>query len=237
MESKVVTREEWLEARAELLAQEAALGEARRAVTAARRALPMVEVAEEYVFHGPDGAVKLADLFEGRRQLLVYHFMFGPDWAEGCKHCSLIIDSIGRLEHMHALDTTMVLASRAPYEKIAAFKERMGWTVPWYSVDGPSFNFDFHASLEDAFDPKPDTPADAEVDRTRFLEGEVGAFIQEDGRVYHTYSTYGEGTEIDLLHNTFNLLDLSHLGRQDDVPGRPWLYHHDKYPVATSVGA
>ncbi len=233
MDNPVVSRAEWLAARKDLLAKEAELARTRQELIEARRKLPMTEVTSEYRFEGPDGQVGLADLFEGRRQLIVYHFMFDPQWSEGCKHCSLILDNVGHLSHINALNTTFALASRAPYQKIAAFRERMGWSVPWYSVDGPSFNHDFHVALGDAYNPEemgdPEDPA-------RFLEGEAGVFVREGDRILHAYSTYDGGIEIDLLHGTFNLLDMTPLGRQDDAPGRPWLFHHDRYPQEALAG-
>lgn len=233
MDAPVVSRTAWLAARKDLLNKEAELARARQEAIDARRRLPMVEVTEDYLFEGPEGKVGLPELFEGRRQLIVYHFMFDPTWSEGCKHCSLILDNVGHLSHINALHTTFALASRAPYQKIAAFRERMGWSVPWYSVDGPDFNRDFHVALGDAFDPQESgDPADP----TRFQEGDAGVFVREGDRIFHAYSTYGDGIEIDLLHGTFNLLDLTPMGRQDDAPGRPWLYHHDRYPQETLTG-
>lgn len=148
----IVSREEWLAARKRLLASEKELSRHRDEVNAERRRLPMVEVTKDYVFEGPEKA-GLVDLFDGRHQLLVFHFMFEPDWDEGCPSCSYVVDNIGHLSHLHARDTSLVLVSRAPFEKLAAYRQRMGWTLPWYSSYGSDFNYDFHATLDDRVAP------------------------------------------------------------------------------------
>ena len=150
---EVVSREEWLAARKELLAKEKELTRARDRLNADRRRLPMVRIDKPYTFEGPDGTVSLLDLFEGRPQLVMHHFMFGPDWDEGCSSCSSAADGIGRLRQLHVRNTTLVAVSRAPYPKLAAFRERMGWTFPWYSSYGSDFNYDFHATLDDRVAP------------------------------------------------------------------------------------
>jgi len=210
----VVTRDEWLAARTELLAKEKALTKARDALNAERRGLPMVEIEKEYVFQGPDGPLKLIDLFEGRKQLIVYHFMFDPDWDEGCPSCSFLADHIGELAHLHSRKTTLALVSRAPLAKIEAYKKRMGWTTPWYSSYGSDFNYDFHVTLDNSRGPLQynfrDIPADAgggEVPGT-------SVFLRDGERVYHSYSSYARGG--DILLNTYNYLDLTPLGRQED---------------------
>ena len=145
---EIVSREQWRAAREELLVKEKAATRARDALNARRRALPMVEVIEEYVFEGGDGKATLLDLFEGRHQLVVYHFMFAPEWETGCRTCSAFLDQIGQLAHLHARDTTFAAVSRAPFTRILPFKARMGWSVPWYSACGPDFNLDFEVTLE-----------------------------------------------------------------------------------------
>jgi len=146
---KVATRNEWLKARTDLLAKEKEFTRQRDALSATRRKLPMVKVDNEYRFQGPDGALNLIDLFDGRRQLIVYHFMFDPSWTEGCKACSFIMDSIsGNVSHLAARDTSAVAVSLAPYTTIEPFKNRMGWAVPWYSSFGTNFNYDFHVTLD-----------------------------------------------------------------------------------------
>ncbi|MGW4006937.1 DUF899 family protein, partial [Streptomyces nigra] len=145
---EIVSREQWRAAREELLVKEKAATRARDALNAERRALPMVEIIEEYVFEGGDGKATLLDLFEGRHQLVVHHFMFAPEWDAGCRTCSAFLDQIGQLAHLHARDTTFAAVSRAPFTRILPFKARMGWSVPWYSACGPDFNLDFEVTLD-----------------------------------------------------------------------------------------
>ncbi|MER7204417.1 hypothetical protein CG723_07005 [Streptomyces sp. CB01635] len=194
----VVTREEWLGARQELLAREKAATRARDALNARRRELPMVEVEKLYVFEGPDGKAELLDLFEGRSQLIVYHFMFGPDQDAGCPNCSAFLDQIGHLSHLRARDTEFAAVSRAPFTRLLPFKARMGWTMPWYSSATSDFNQDFgFASGEDPRD----------------LPG-LSCFLRDGDRVYHTYSTTGRG--LDGIGSINSLLDLTALGRQEE---------------------
>ena len=150
---QVVSRDEWLAARRRLLAKEKEFTRQRDALNAERRRLPMTEMDKEYVFEGRDGKASLLDLFGDCGQLLIYHFMFDPDWEEGCKSCSLLADNIGHLAHLNARDTTLALVSRAPLAKIEPFRQRMGWTVPWYSSCGSDFNYDFHVTLDQAVAP------------------------------------------------------------------------------------
>lgn len=152
-EPKVVSRGAWLRARKELLVKEKEWNRQRDALSAERRPLPMVRIDKEYVFEGPAGQARLLDLFEGRRQLIVYHFMFNPSWDEGCPSCSFLADNIGHLAHLHARKTSLALLSRAPMAKIAPFKARMGWIVPWYSSVGSDFNYDFQVSLDETIAP------------------------------------------------------------------------------------
>jgi predicted dithiol-disulfide oxidoreductase (DUF899 family) len=230
---EVVSPAEWVAARKELLAREQAAISAREALNAARRRLPMVKIEKDYVFDGPDGKVRLADLFDGRRQLIVYHFMFDPSWDEGCRHCSFLADNIGHPAHLHARDTTLVIVSRAPFPKIAAFRERMGWATPWYSSFGSDFNYDFHVTQDEAIAPvecnykdQAALLADGEAWLTKGETAGLSVFLREDDNVFHTYSSY-DGEE--LLYGTYNYLDLTPLGRQEGQPGRPWLRHHDRY--------
>jgi predicted dithiol-disulfide oxidoreductase (DUF899 family) len=160
---KIVSRDEWLAARKELLAKEKELTRQRDALNAQRRRLPMVAIDKDYVFEGPEGRVRLIDLFDGRRQLILYHFMFEPGappagksgepWEEGCSGCSFVADNIGHLSHLHARDTSLVLVSRAPIAKIKPFQTRMGWTIPWYSSFGSEFNYDFHVTTDEKVAP------------------------------------------------------------------------------------
>ena len=224
----VVSRAEWLAARKELLAKEKEVTRARDALNAERRRLPMVRVDEPYTFDGPDGKVSLLDLFEGRRQLVMHHFMFAPDWDEGCPSCSSAADGIGRLRQLHVRNTSLVAVSRAPYEKLAAYKERMGWTFPWYSSYGTSFNYDYHATLDNRVAPVllhfRDESELAEAGTpwtggpwTDDMNGDelpgISAFLRVGDEVFHTYSTYGRG--IEEFHNGYQYLDLTALGRQE----------------------
>ncbi|MEU0197767.1 MULTISPECIES: DUF899 domain-containing protein [unclassified Streptomyces] len=197
---EIVSREQWRAARADLLVKEKALTRARDALNAERRGLPMVEVAEEYVFEGGDGKATLLDLFEGRQQLVVYHFMFAPEWDAGCPSCSGFLDQIGHLAHLAARGTSFAAVSRAPYPKILPFKARMGWAVPWYSSYGGDFNRDFEVTLE----------RDGELVERPGLS----CFLRDRDRVFHTYSTYERG--LDGLGSTTSLLDLTALGRQEE---------------------
>ena len=196
---EIVSREEWRAAREELLVREKAATRARDALNADRRRLPMVAVEKEYVFECGDGKVTLPDLFRGRHQLVVQHFMFAPEWDAGCRSCSAFLDQIGHLAHLRARGTEFAVVSRAPYTKILPFKARMGWTVPWYSSFGGDFNHDFEVSLGG--------------DETAERPG-VSCFLRDRDRVFHTYSTYGRG--LDGLGSTTSLLDLTALGRQEE---------------------
>ncbi|MDH6216254.1 DUF899 domain-containing protein [Streptomyces pseudovenezuelae] len=197
---EIVSREQWRTAREELLLKEKAATRARDALNAERRGLPMVEIDKEYVFEGGDGKATLPDLFEGRPQLVVYHFMFAPEWDAGCRSCSGFLDQVGHLAHLKARGTTFAAVSRAPYTKILPFKARMGWTLPWYAACGGDFNHDFEATLEE----------DGEL----FDRPGVSCFLRDGGRVFHTYSTYARG--LDGLGPTTSFLDLTALGRQEE---------------------
>lgn len=225
----VVSREDWLVARRDLLEQEKELTRARDRLNADRRRLPMVRIDNPYSFEGPDGTVGLAELFDGRPQLVMHHFMFGPDWDEGCPSCSSAADGIGRLRQLHVRNTTLVAVSRAPYAKLAAFRERMGWEFPWYSSYGSDFNYDFHTTLDDDVAPVQlhfRTESELAVHGTPWTDGPwtkdmngeevpgVSAFLRVGDEVFHTYSTYGRG--IEEFHNAYPYLDLTALGRQEE---------------------
>ncbi len=226
----VVSREEWDAARRELLAQEKDLTRRRDRVNTARRRLPMVRIDTPYTFEGPDGEASLLDLFDGRPQLVMHHFMYGPDWEQGCPSCSSAADQIGRLRQLHVRNTTLVAVSRAPYPTLAAFRERMGWTFPWYSSYGTAFNYDFHATLDDRVAPVLlHYRTEAELAETKgtpwtggpwteSLRGEempgISAFLRVGEEVFHTYSTFGRGIED--FHNGYPYLDLTALGRQEE---------------------
>jgi predicted dithiol-disulfide oxidoreductase (DUF899 family) len=238
---RVVSRDEWLAARRELLAEEKEFTRQRDALNTKRRKLPMVGIDKEYVFQGPDGQASLRGLFEGRGQLLIYHFMFDPDWDEGCKSCSFLADGIGQLTHLHARDTTLAMVSRAPLAKLEAFRQRMGWTVPWYSSVGSDFNYDLHVTLDPAVTPVEYNYRDLDElgpdwqGWTGEMHG-LSAFLRRGDRVFHTYSSYARGT--DMVNSCYQWLDLTARGRQEDweqPPGRSdgplmgWLRHHDRY--------
>jgi predicted dithiol-disulfide oxidoreductase (DUF899 family) len=229
----IVTREEWLKAREELLVKEKEATRARDAVNAERRALPMVEIEKDYVFEGENGTARLADLFQGRRQLIVYHFMWLHDTDEGCTSCSFLVDNLGDLRHLNSCDTSLALVSRAPLAAVQAFRRRMGWTVPWYSSLGGDFNYDFHVTNDEAVAPVEYNYMDKATLERKGLgffaqNGQDGhglsVFLRDGDRVFHTYSTYGRGPE--LLLTTYNYLDLTPLGRQKYVNEFP---HHDRY--------
>ena len=230
--AKVATRDEWLAARKELLAKEKQHTRAGDALAAERRNLPWVRVEEEYVFDTPSGKKKLADLFEGRSQLIVYHFMFGPDWEEGCPSCSILGDHIdGSVMHLANRDVTLIAVSRAPLAKIEAFKKRMGWRFKWASSFQSAFNWDYHVSF---------TKEEVEKKEMYYNFGR-GAFPSEEGpgvsvfyknasgEVFHTYSSYGRGPEP--LMGVYNYLDLTPRGRHEEGLPFPmaWRRHHDKY--------
>jgi predicted dithiol-disulfide oxidoreductase (DUF899 family) len=228
----VVSREDWLTARKELLAKEKDLSRARDRLNAERRRLPMVRVGKPYTFTGPNGTVSLLDLFEGRPQLVMHHFMWvfdiDADGHEhprdtGCPSCSSAADGIGRLRQLHVRNTTLAAVSRAPYEMIAAYRQRMGWTFPWYSSAGSDFNYDFHATVDERVAPvqiffrSEAELAETKMPWTEAQRGDwpgISAFLQVDGEVFHTYSTFGRG--IEEFHNGYPYLDLTALGRQEE---------------------
>lgn len=238
---EIVSPEEWNKARLAFLQKEKAFTLQQDALNAERRRLPMTEIKKDYVFEGPGGKVKFMDLFEGRKQLIVYHFMLDPDWDAGCPGCSFIADNIGHLSHLQARSTTLVMVSRAPLTKIEKYKNRMGWQVPWYSSFSSEFNYDFHVTIDE------DKGSDEyNYQKTRNLgdnwqgwKGEmpgISVFLQNEGSVYHTYSSYARGLQV--LDGTLMYLDLTPLGRQEywEKPeGRgnsksgAWWRRHDEY--------
>jgi predicted dithiol-disulfide oxidoreductase (DUF899 family) len=215
----IVSREEWSAARAELLVREKELIRMKDRVSALRRRLPMVQVTVDYLFDTGSGVVPLVDLFDGRSQLIVQHFMFGDDWDAGCQGCSMMADHIGPLAHLHAKDTSLVLISRAPVEKLHAFRERMGWQLPWVSSGATTFNEDFGTTVDG---------------QERHA---ISAFLRDGARVFHTWQTFDRGEEPFML--VFDLLDLTAYGRQEsweDSPGGwpqqapyEWMRLHDEY--------
>ncbi|MEV6930711.1 DUF899 domain-containing protein [Dactylosporangium sp. NPDC051485] len=210
---EIVGREEWLEARRELLAQEK---EARRALdrlNAQRRRLPMVRIDKPYRFHGPSGDVGLAALFEGRQQLIVQHVMFDPGWDDACPSCTAAVDEIAAalLRHLGARNTTFALVSRAPYAKLADYRQRKGWFVPWYSSYGDDFNFDFDVSFDETVKPPVYNYRSLPVIESPELPG-FSCFLADGDEIFHTYSTYARGGD---FGGAYALLDLTALGRQE----------------------
>ncbi|MBE9552026.1 MAG: DUF899 domain-containing protein [Proteobacteria bacterium] len=229
---RIVSRDEWIAARKELLVREKEFTKARDALSARRRELPWVRVDKDYLFEGPNGSETLSDLSDGRGQLIVYHFMYGPDWEEGCPSCSYLSDHFdGAIMHLKQRDVTLVAASRAPLEKLEAYKKRMGWRFKWVSSLGSDFNFDYHASFD------ADDLAKGEVyynyRNTAFPSSEAPGLSvfrkDESGEIFHTYSTYARG--LDMLIGAYNFLDLVPKGRDEaDLPfTMGWVRRHDRY--------
>jgi predicted dithiol-disulfide oxidoreductase (DUF899 family) len=242
-EHKVGTREEWRAAREELLTQEKELTRRNDELARQRRELPWVRVEEEYRFETDDGTKTLAELFDGRSQLLVYHFMFGPQYTAGCPVCSSGADTFdGAVAHLKARDVTFLCVSRAPFERLQAYKRRMGWTFPWASSLGTDFNFDFDVSAtEEQLAPflEGDVPpvvaqmaAACGTDPTGYVAEQPGlsAFVRSDGVVHHTYSTYARGLEIML--GFYPLLDRVPKGRNEGDSTEFWIRRHDEYEAA-----
>jgi len=232
MTHPIVSQEEWLAARKALLAKEKDELRIRDEVNAARMALPWVKVEKDYLFETPGGTKTLADLFAGRSQLLVYHFMLGPDWTEGCPRCSFIADHIGQtLPHLNNHDVTWTAVSRAPLDKIQAYKTRMVWNFPWASSNGSDFNYDFHVSFteeERASGAIDYNYAKRAMNRDE-LSGFSAFFKDEAGQVFHTYSTYARGLES--LAGTLLLLDRAPLGR-NETASLSFVKRRDEYVTA-----
>jgi predicted dithiol-disulfide oxidoreductase (DUF899 family) len=246
---EVVSHEEWLAARKELLDQEKEVTRIRDALNTQRRRLPMERVTKDYTFEGPDGEVHLLDLFEGRLQLIVEHVMFDPSWDDACPSCSGRIDNVGRLEHLHARNTTLAAVSRAPFAKLERFRARMEWKLPWYSSHGGDFSYDFHVSFDEGVTPieynyrtkdelvAAGAPVD-EWDQPFELHGQ-SVFLRDGDDVFHTYDAYARGTE--QVGGAHYYLDMTALGRQEDweepasraigapSAGQAGVRYHDEY--------
>lgn len=226
----IVSSEEWLAARKELLKKEKQFTRLRDKLSAQRRELPWVKVEKPYIFDGPEGKETLADLFEGKRQLIVYHFMFGPGWEEGCKSCSFVADHFdGMTVHLNARDVSMVVVSRAPLTELQAFKKRMCWRFKWVSSYGNDFNYDFQVTLDEnhtEYNYAPVSAQPAGYPQEGEREG-LSVFLRDGGRLFHTYSTYQRG--LDPFLNTYNFLDHTPLGRQEEDGIMRWVRHHDRY--------
>ncbi|MEM8743855.1 MAG: thioredoxin family protein [Pseudomonadota bacterium] len=230
--SNVVSRNEWLDARMALLADEKKLTALKDQLAAKRRTLPWVRVEEPYVFTGPDGEETLLDLFGPHSQLIVYHFMFGPGWEQGCKSCSLLSDHIDATRpHLAARDVGFAVVSRAPLDEFAPFKERLGWTFKWVSSSANSFNFDYHVSFAEADigNDKNTYNFDTIPAMSEEMPG-ASVFIRNDkGEIFHTYSCYARG--LDGLIGTYSFLDLVPKGRDEDDLDftMAWVRYHDSY--------
>jgi predicted dithiol-disulfide oxidoreductase (DUF899 family) len=233
MQHNVVSHQAWLDARKNLLAAEKAFTRERDRISQQRRDLPWEQVTTEYVFDGPRGPRSLSDLFDGRSQLVVYHFMFAPNWDEGCQSCSFWADNFNPIGvHLNHRDVTMVAISRAPYEKLAAYEGRMGWSFPWFSSNRNTFNYDYFVSYRDQDLAKGRVVynyADVDFDPDDTDMPGISVFYRDDtGRIFHTYSTYGRG--IDMMNTAYNYLDLVPKGRDEDGGGMSqWLRRHDEY--------
>lgn len=224
---QVVSREEWLVARKELLDKEKELTRQRDALNAERRRLPMVKITKDYRFEGPDGPAGLLDLFAGRRQLMLGHFMFNPEWDDGCPSCSAGCDEVsdGLLEHLDQRDTRLVYVSRAPIHKIEDYKRRKGWTFPWYSSFGSDFNYDFQVTIDSSVAPPVYNYRTKEehiaAGTGGYFEGDepieepgMSCFLRDGDDVFHTYSAFARGAE--MTGGSYYFLDLTALGRQED---------------------
>jgi predicted dithiol-disulfide oxidoreductase (DUF899 family) len=225
------SKQDWAAARLDLLAREKEFTRARDALSAARRALPWEKVEKDYVFEGEKGPVGFADLFGGKSQLIVQHFMFGPDWESGCKSCSFWIDNYERiLVHLSHRDVTLVAVSRAPLERLLAYKRRMGWSLDWFSSLGNSFNFDYGVSFTPDELARPDKNYNFGTRKFGMEEAPgISVFIRDGGAILRTYSTYSRG--LDMLNGAYHLLDLLPKGRDEEglSYGMEWLRRRDEY--------
>ena len=229
---RVVSAAEWLAARKELLRKEKEFSKMRDQLSHPRRELPWEKVEKQYVFDGPKGKETLADLFHGKSQLMVYHFMLGPGWKEGCPSCSFISDHIdGSIPHLAARDVSLVVVSRAPLAEIQAFQKRMGWKFKWVSSHGSDFNFDYQVSRTAEELAKGEVYYNYAMQKFPSEERPGASVFYKDasGEIFHTYSTYGRG--LDILIGAYNWLDLAPKGRDEEglTHGMAWVRHHDKY--------
>ena len=222
---KVVTRDEWLAARTQLLSEEKAMTRVRDVLSTKRRQLPMVQIREDYVFEGPEGKRSLGDLFDGCRQLIIQHFMFDPEWEEGCPSCSASADEMspGLVAHLRSRETNFVVVSRAPLHKINRYKSEKGWAFPWYSSFGGAFNYDFNVTIDGSVAPvmwNYRTLEELErIDMGWLGDGSseqpgYSTFLRDGDAIFHTYSVYARGTEA--LGGSYYFLDMTALGRQEE---------------------
>jgi predicted dithiol-disulfide oxidoreductase (DUF899 family) len=236
---RIVSRDAWTEERKAFLAKEKEFTRARDRLSAERRALPWVKVEKPYVFATPDGNKSLAELFTGKSQLLVYHFMLGPGWEEGCPSCCYLADHFdGAIAHLSQRDVTFVVVSRAPFTEIEAFKQRMGWRFNWVSSFGSEFNFDYHVSLpEDRVGSESEYNYEKQEIGSDEMPGASVFYKDSSGEVFYTYSAYARG--LDILIGAYNWLDLTPKGRDEaELPwSMAWVRHHDRYDAAQSADA
>jgi predicted dithiol-disulfide oxidoreductase (DUF899 family) len=233
---KIVSHQDWMTARQSLLAKEKEFTRLRDELSQTRRDLPREPVTKEYVFEGANGKESLSDLFAGRSQLIVYHFMFGPDWKAGCPSCSFWADNFnGIIVHLNQRDVTMVAISRAPYSKLAAYQKRLGWTFKWLSSGGTSFNFDYQASFTpDELASKQALYNYVQQDPGSSEREGVDVFLRdESGKIFHTYGTYARG--IDITNTAYNYLDLVPKGRDENGRGPFWVRRHDEYAAVEAA--
>jgi predicted dithiol-disulfide oxidoreductase (DUF899 family) len=235
-EHKIVPHEDWMKARREFLAKEKEFTRLRDELSRARRDLPWETVTKDYVFDGPDGKESLADLFAGRNQLVVYHFMYAPDWNAGCPGCSFWADNFnGVITHLSQRDVTLVAVSRAPYSKLAAYQKRLGWSFKWLSSGQTSFNFDFLASFTAEEVAKKEALFNYALQNPRTTDREGASVFYKDaaGSIFHSYSTYARG--LDLMNTAYNWLDLVPKGRDENGRGPYWLRRRDEYGLAPAT--
>jgi predicted dithiol-disulfide oxidoreductase (DUF899 family) len=230
LEHKVVSKQEWVAARKDFLAKEKEFTRLRDELSEKRRNLPWVKVEKDYVFEGPKGKETLADLFEGRSQLIIYHFMFGPGWREGCPHCSHWADNFnGVIVHLNHRDVTFIAASHAPFSELAAYKKRMGWNFKWMSSHDSDFNYDYNVSFTPEQMEKKETVYNYNTQQPPASEMQgVSVFYKDpSGDIFHTYSTYARG--IDMMNVDYQYLDLTPKGRDENGRGPFWVRRHDEY--------
>lgn len=226
MHTVTTNKEEWLDLRRELLSKEKVLTHMRDEVSRMRRELPWVPVTKDYTFEGPHGNLSLSDLFEHRSQLIIYHFMYGPGWKQGCDGCSFLSDHIdGANQHLAHHDVTLIAVSRAPYQEFQAFKKRMGWDFTWISSSPSDFNYDFNVSFK-AGEKGQYNFEEFVSDEDEELPGMSCFFKDENGQIFHTYSSYSRGG--DILIGTYNWLDIAPLGRNEESTMN-WMKLHDEY--------
>lgn len=228
MQHPVVSHEQWIAARKELLALEKEFTRQRDALTRRRRELPWERVEKEYLFDGPRGRESLSDLFDGRGQLIVYHFMFLPEWEAGCPHCSFWADNFDdNVVHLAHRDISMVAVSRAPFAKLDAYRKRMGWTFPWLSSGGSDFNYDFGASFRPEEQKANVYNYGTLVPGMSDREGISVFYKDENGALFHTYSTYARG--LDMMNTAYHYIDLTPKGREEGDRPQHWVRRHDEY--------